>query len=110
MIMLYFQSESVMEKVVDLFRLDYQADILSNLGGELGSNYPSRMVLLSAAPAGGGGSPAAAIDSARLHRLALVARMARCRGRFPIGVILYRGRHICRWAWRRASGSRGPST
>ncbi|KAF0288097.1 Myotubularin-related protein 14 [Amphibalanus amphitrite] len=88
------KSESVMEKVVDLFRLDYQADILSNLGGELGSNYPSRMVLLSAAPAAGV-SPAA-IDSARLHRLALVARMARCRGRFPISVILYRGRHICR--------------
>ena len=82
-----------MEKVVDLFKLDYQTDILSNAGGELGSNYPSRMVLLSAARAGGGGP---AVDSARLHRLALVARMARCRGRFPVSVILYRGRHICR--------------
>ena len=44
----------------------------------------------------GGQAGAAALDSARLHRLALVARMARCRGRFPISVILYRGRHICR--------------
>ena len=83
-----------MEKVVDLFRLDYHADILSNTSGELGSNYPSRMVLLAAPRGGGGAVPA--VDAARLHRLAQVARMARCRGRFPVSVILYRGRHICR--------------
>lgn len=38
-------------------------------------------------------------DGSRLREYILKAKFARCRARFPIPVILYKGNYICRWAF-----------
>lgn len=82
----------IQSHVLRLFARDYSVHVLDNSDGELGVNYPAQMALLGALDG------AVATDVTRLRRLAMVARMGRCRGRFPISVILYRGRHVCRSA------------
>lgn len=95
-----------------LLALDYNIVEVSNSGGELSTNYPHRLLVpeselptpSSSATNGNGHGGARQtiyehnIDAVRLREHLQNGRLARCRARFPIPVILYRGRFICRSA------------
>lgn len=87
-------SDSVLDKCLELFRRDYPDHlIISNDNGLLSSYYPSKMVV----PQRGDGSETR-LDSEMLNNLITRGRIARCRTRFPVPVILYQDRYICRSA------------
>jgi len=86
--------------------------VISNSGGELSANYPSHLIILEyerPPPSVSGSlrpmeSPRTTgtiyenmYDATKLRELFGKSRFARCRARFPLPVILYRGKHICRW-------------
>lgn len=85
------------------FPLTPEKDIKSNLGSNQ-SESPIRLVtspsFTSSTNSDLGGSCAAAENGAteltKLKDLCSRARFARCRARFPIPVILYKQKHICR--------------
>lgn len=100
-----------METCHALLALDYNIVEVSNSGGELSTNYPHRLLVPeselptpNAATTNGNAQGARQtiyehnIDAVRLREHLQNGRLARCRARFPIPVILYRGRFICRSA------------
>ncbi|CAG7815745.1 unnamed protein product [Allacma fusca] len=136
----------VMKRCLDLFGVDYTYSIVSNVNGELSTNYPSSLVILEAEKREeddlvgreDGNIDLNNFSSVRLsssngdhnnsvHSLSTIssassrvgglsvsydgnpevykvkelfgkARFARCRARFPVPVILYNNKHICRSA------------
>lgn len=73
---------------------------ISNYNGDLANNYPSRILIPEAETSLFPSSTIYehAIDATRLRELCQQARAARCRTRFPVPVIIYRGNYICRSA------------
>lgn len=105
------QCHGVMETCHALLALDYKIVEVSNSGGELSTNYPHRLLVpeselsTPSASTSNGNSTGTKqtiyehnVDAVRLREHLQNARLARCRARFPIPVILYRGRFICRSA------------
>ncbi|PSN48995.1 Myotubularin-related protein 14 [Blattella germanica] len=105
------KSEDVLQRCIKLVSLDYSHVVISNNGGELSANYPSKLIILEyerpSVSVNGTSRPSepprttATIyenmyDPTKLRDLIGKSRFARCRARFPLPVILYRGKHICR--------------
>lgn len=97
--------QNVMQKCLDLVGLDYSYMVVNNSNGELSAHYPSQLIIMEAEqPSGGGASDSTSTiyesvhDGNKLRELFGKARSARCRARFPVPVILFRGRNICRSA------------
>ncbi|XP_037555395.1 myotubularin-related protein 14 isoform X2 [Dermacentor silvarum] len=100
------RNADIQQKCEDLFAKDYVLKVIENEQGSMSSTYPNRIILLehpigsqntdtSPRPAGGLGSLP---DVQDLREQIQKARIARCRTRFPVPVILYEGKHICRSA------------
>lgn len=114
-----------MEKCLNLFKLDYNLVEISNRSGELSSHYPSVILIpenekqSSSIPVTVNGCLNSFLnastnstqqqqqrttqtiyensyDAAKLKDLIKNARFARSRTRFPIPVILYKGKYVCR--------------
>lgn len=86
--------------------------VVSNNGGELSAHYPSSLIVLERERLSSlnrqdsrlrqsgtiyENSSESITESAKLRDLISKARLARCRARFPLPVILYQGKHICRY-------------
>ncbi|XP_006607759.1 myotubularin-related protein 14 [Apis dorsata] len=105
-------SQAIMQRCVLLIDLDYTHYIISNNDGDLSAHYPSHLIILdgekSRNPNMCDTPPPLprttetiyenTFDSNRLKDLIKQARFARCRSRFPLPVIMYKGRHVCRSA------------
>lgn len=105
-------SQAIMEKCLLLTDMDYTHSIINNNGGDLSAHYPSHLVILEnekyrnpntcdtppPLPRTAETIYESMYDPNKLKELIKSARFARCRSRFPLPVILYKGRHICRSA------------
>lgn len=86
-----------------LLQQDYNIAEIPNYNGDLSTNYPSHILVPESEKPRSGSSPAViyeqqVFDAAKFRDLIKSARLARCRARFPIPVIFYRGKFICRSA------------
>ncbi|XP_015171073.1 PREDICTED: myotubularin-related protein 14 [Polistes dominula] len=112
-------NQIIMQRCLLLSSLDYTLSVINNHLGELCGHYPSQLILLqnkkSKNPDTNDTSstslPSTSLpskntetmcesmyDPNKLREIIKNARYARCRTRFPLPVILYNGRHICRSA------------
>nr|XP_050853112.1 myotubularin-related protein 14 [Vespula vulgaris] len=106
------ESQAIMQRCLLLSDLDYTHSIINNSGGDLSAHYPSHLIILeyekSRNPTTCDTPPPlprttetiyeSMYDPIKLKELIKSARFARCRSRFPLPVILYKGRHVCRSA------------
>lgn len=99
-------------------KIDYSVIEISNQNGELSSHYPNQIIVpeyekKTASNLNGFGNNLSSAttsqrqqqtiyetthDATKLRDLINKARFARCRARFPLPVILYKGKYICRSA------------
>ncbi|KAF2885628.1 hypothetical protein ILUMI_20570 [Ignelater luminosus] len=103
----------ILQKCIELMKIDYSIFLISNNNGELSSNYPNQLMFLERENAhnqtvtiGNSNSQSAQratntiyeslYDPQSIRDQISKARLARCRARFPIPVILYKGKYICR--------------
>lgn len=112
-------NQAIMQRCLLLSDLDYTHSVISNHLGELCGHYPSHLILLQNKKSKNPTTddipstslPSTSLpstntetmcdsmyDPIKLKELIKNARYARCRTRFPLPVILYNGRHICRSA------------
>lgn len=106
-------SQKVMQRCIDLVSLDYCHVLIDNAGGELSAHYPSQLIVMeyekvngkedcncaSSTPPKSGNHQTlyeSVHDVTKLKDLIMKARSARCRARFPLPVILFNGKNICR--------------
>ncbi|CAB0009530.1 unnamed protein product [Nesidiocoris tenuis] len=87
---------------------DSDAHVVSNAGGEMSAHYPSQLIIMEYERNGKINPPCdypsrangtiyeSVYDVNKLKDLFGKARFARCRARFPLPVILYKGKNICR--------------
>ena len=101
-----------MQKCLLLTDLDYTHSVINNNAGDLSAHYPSHLIILEnekhknpqvcdtppSLPRATETIYESMYDPNKLKELIKNARYARCRSRFPLPVILYKGRHICRSA------------
>lgn len=111
-----------MQKCVALMKSDYSIIEISNASGELSSHYPSQILIpeyeiktaTTTVPMNGFASNLSSgtsssqrqqqtiyetnHDANKMRDLINKARFARCRARFPLPVILFKGKYICRSA------------
>lgn len=101
-----------MQQCLLLTDLDYTHSVINNNGGDLSAHYPSHLIILEyekhknpqmcdtppPLPRATETIYESMYDPNKLKELIKSARFARCRSRFPLPVILYKGRHICRSA------------
>lgn len=99
-----------MQRCILLADMDYQHSVINNNEGDLSAHYPSHLMILeyekskfpnkcdtpSSLPRTTETIYESMCDPIRLKELIKSARFARCRSRFPLPVILYNGRYICR--------------
>lgn len=75
--------------------------VIDNSSGELSNRYPSHLVILEGEKQQGSDPPCtiyeSTLDPSKMKEMIAKARFARCRSRFPASVILYKGKHICRY-------------
>ncbi|XP_070506511.1 phosphatidylinositol-3,5-bisphosphate 3-phosphatase MTMR14 isoform X2 [Chironomus tepperi] len=103
-------TNDIMQKCLVLMKIDYNVVEISNNLGELSSRYPSSILIPEYEhqhinnPINNSNTNRqetiyeSIYDANKLRDLINKARIARCRGRFPMPVILYRGKYICRSA------------
>ncbi|CAK9823473.1 Myotubularin-related protein 14 [Anthophora retusa] len=105
-------SQAIMQRCLLLTDLDYTHSIINNNGGDLSAHYPSHLIVLEyekyrnpnlcdtppPLPRTTETIYESMYDPNKLKELIKSARFARCRSRFPLPVILYKGRHVCRSA------------
>lgn len=105
-------SQAIMQRCLLLTDLDYTHSIINNNGGDLSAHYPSHLIILEyekcrnpnlcdtppPLPRTSETIYENMYDPNKLKELIKSARFARCRSRFPLPVILYKGRHVCRSA------------
>lgn len=105
-------SQEIMRRCLVFTDMDYTHSIINNNGGDLSAHYPSHLVILEYEKyrnSNTGDTPPplprttetiyeSMYDPNKLKELIKSARFARCRSRFPLPVILYKGRHVCRSA------------
>lgn len=101
-----------MQQCLLLADVDYSHSVINNIAGDLSAHYPSHLIILEnekyrnphtcdtppPLPRTTETIYESMYDPNKLKELIKSARFARCRSRFPLPVILYKGRHICRSA------------
>lgn len=98
--------DDILTKCHTLFSRDYHCFVITNFGGELSSHYPSKIIILEYEKTVVNSLREKECDSlyqslygpAKVQDLCQRARLARCRARFPVPVILLDGKHVCRSA------------
>lgn len=75
-----------------LFQADYEVETIENEDGQICATYPLKMYFLKGAK----GEPSVQSSNILREPLQHGARFGRVRTRYPMPVILYRGRNICR--------------
>lgn len=99
-----------MQRCMLLAAFDYEYSIIDNSGGDLCAHYPSYLIILEHDKFRNSKSCDTPMTSPcvventyeniysrnKLIKLVTHSRFARCRSRFPVPVILYKGRHVCR--------------
>lgn len=98
-----FQISKTVKICASLLQLDYNIAEIPNYNGDLSTNYPSHILVPESEKPRIGSSPAViyeqqTFDATKFRELIKSARLARCRARFPIPVIFYRGKYVCRSA------------
>ncbi|KAJ8980724.1 hypothetical protein NQ317_019219 [Molorchus minor] len=109
----YASSETAEEKAfllrcINLMNIDYTVTIINNTNGELSLNILNERAVIQkfnlAKKKGRARRTTSTIyeydhcDPEKTRDLFLKARLARCRTRFPVPTILYKGKYICRSA------------
>ncbi len=99
----YLQISKTVKICASLLQLDYTIAEIPNYNGDLSTNYPSHILVPESEKPRSGSSPAViyeqqTFDATKFRDLIKSARLARCRARFPIPVIFYRGKYVCRSA------------
>lgn len=105
-------AQAAMQKCIDLVSLDYSHIVIGNSNGEFCAHYPSQLIIMeyekinhslhksdpeTPAKAPNNGTLYESVyDGSKLKDLFMRARSARCRARFPLPVILYKGKNVCR--------------
>lgn len=87
------KDEKIQYMCLNLFNYDYKPDeliIINNNESDLSSSYPPKIIVPR--------TKAFPIDTERLRNLFMKAKYARCRCRFPVPVILYNNKYVCRSA------------
>ncbi|RZF43298.1 hypothetical protein LSTR_LSTR001559 [Laodelphax striatellus] len=103
------ESQRILEKCIELISLDYNHVLVNNSNGELSAHYPAQIVIMEHERAQQPGSPSPEVrsqdtiyesmcDVSKLKELFGKAKPARCRGRFPVPVIYFKGKYVCRSA------------
>ncbi|XP_064483656.1 myotubularin-related protein 14-like isoform X2 [Ornithodoros turicata] len=99
------QTLYIQKKCEDLFAKDYVFSLINNVQGSLSNTYPSAIILPEQTITSGAetnnrarNGPDGVSDSVRLRDLIQKAKVARCRARFPVPVILLDGKYVCRSA------------
>ena len=99
-----------MQRCILLADMDYKHSVINNNEGDLSAHYPSHLIVLEyeknknpnkcdtppPQPRTTETIYESMCDPIRLKELIKSARYARCRSRFPLPVILYKGKYICR--------------
>ncbi|CAH1393350.1 unnamed protein product [Nezara viridula] len=104
--------QAAMQKCIDLVSLDYTYVTIPNTNGEFCAHYPSQLIIMEnekinhslnnsnpdspPKKSNNGTLYESVYDSSNLKDLFMKARSARCRARFPLPVILYKGKNVCR--------------
>ncbi|KAK1130620.1 hypothetical protein K0M31_018739 [Melipona bicolor] len=108
-------SQDIMQKCLSLIDVDYKYSIIYNTTGDICQHYPSHLVILEKEKIHKCKDPNVSdvslspscteedivnkyVKINKLKDLIKKARFARCRFRFPLPVIVYKGRYICRSA------------
>ncbi|KAG5893560.1 hypothetical protein JTB14_013643 [Gonioctena quinquepunctata] len=102
-----FEADLILQKCIDLMKVDYSLLMVQNNNGELSYNYPSQLPIPEYENCSNQNNPSHAqrttntiyesnYDAQKIRDLINKAKFARCRARFPIPVILYKGKYICR--------------
>ncbi|XP_014235020.1 myotubularin-related protein 14 [Trichogramma pretiosum] len=105
-------SQAIMQRCILLADLDYTHTIISNKNGDLSDHYPSHLIILEYEKQhslNNCDTPPpiqrttetiyeSNHDPSKLKTIMTSAKTARCRKRFPLPVILYKGRNVCRSA------------
>lgn len=108
--MYLLQNQEIMQRCMLLAAFDYEYSTIDNSGGELCAHYPSYLIILEhdkfrtsktydmpmASPCMIENTYGSIYLRNKLVKLMTHSRFARCRSRFPVPVILYKGRHVCR--------------
>ncbi|KAK9890359.1 hypothetical protein WA026_010454 [Henosepilachna vigintioctopunctata] len=98
------EAKEALDRCKALLELDYNVVEINNAGGVLCAHYPSRILICENELPYPGSSPIrnealhldTEADVNQLRNQILKARKGRCRARFPVPVILFRGKNICR--------------
>ncbi|CAH1153683.1 unnamed protein product [Phaedon cochleariae] len=103
------EANTILQRCISLMKLDYSLMVVQNNNGELSSHYPSQLPILEYENGSNqnlNSSQSAQrttntiyesiYDVQKIRDLFYRAKFARCRARFPIPVILYKGKYICR--------------
>ncbi|XP_018044999.1 PREDICTED: myotubularin-related protein 14 [Atta colombica] len=100
-------NQEIMQRCMLLAAFDYEYSTIDNSGGDLCAHYPSYLIILEhdkyrnlkncdTSLASPYVLENMLIKRNKLIKLMTRSRFARCRSRFPVPVILYKGRHVCR--------------
>ncbi|GBN40953.1 Myotubularin-related protein 14 [Araneus ventricosus] len=101
------QSYEIHRKCEELFEKDYVCCKIENEKGSLSTNYPSQIIVptdersfSSKDSDSSKGTPCSTnnFDATKYKEIANKSNLARCRTRFPVPVILYKGKFVCRSA------------
>lgn len=101
------QSNEILQKCEELFEKDYVCCKIENEKGSLSTNYPSSIIIpfeeknnVSKGPEFSKSSDARMefFDAVKYKEIANKSNLARCRTRFPVPVVLYEGKFVCRSA------------
>ncbi|CAG0884097.1 unnamed protein product [Darwinula stevensoni] len=102
-------AQEALQLSLSLMNRDYSCMVVGNASGELSAHYPSQLIVIEYEKANSQKSMwgesissetiyESILDPTRVKDLISKARFARCRARFPVPVIFFQGRHICRSA------------
>jgi myotubularin-related protein 14 len=96
----YIQVKRIQDKVNGLFKKDYNIATIPNINGDLCATYPLELAIIeNEKQPGSSGLPNKKVNNAEeLVLLFQKGRFARVRTRFPVPVILYNNKNICRSA------------
>ncbi|XP_050463704.1 myotubularin-related protein 14 isoform X2 [Cataglyphis hispanica] len=106
------KTQEIMQRCMLLTSFDYEYYIIDNNEGSLCGHYPRYLIILEhdkirsskkcdsplPAPHIRESIPESIYLRNNLQKMIIKSRFARCRSRFPVPVILYKGRHVCRSA------------
>lgn len=107
--MFWLQANIILHRCIKLLQCDYNLILIQNNNGDLSSHYPSQLPIIEYENSTNNtGNSVQSVqrttntiyesihDVHKLRELCNRAKFARCRARFPVPVILYKGKYVCR--------------